>query len=353
MRRRVEILSFFYMYGIHNIFITSKEQLNNYVSDEEIMTFYFGDFELNKFYLSPFRSERTPSFMITYYKNNLVYRDFGVSNIPYGVIDFVRNIKLPIKNYSYLETLGVIYKEIVLSNKIPKLETTYVKPEKVSHHLVMVKGWEKYQLEYWSRGGISEKTLDYFNVHWCKSLWYGDKAWTVASKNNLTYVYDHSLHALDESWTVYRPNAPYDKRFRKYNIDGRVLGLDLIPERGELLVITKSYKDIMVLYELGVPAIAPHNENIPISKEIIEDLKKRFYKIYVNYDNDSTGVKSSIHFTKEYGLYYWNLPKDLNCKDPFDCSCKYGIEKVFDNLNEKIQRDERLGNTIGNTQKIQ
>ncbi len=35
----------------------------------------------------------------------------------------------------------------------------------------------------------------------------------------------------------------------------------MIPKNGEFIVITKSLKDCMVLYELGVPAVAPISEN--------------------------------------------------------------------------------------------
>jgi hypothetical protein len=332
------------MYDLKNVNIYTKADLNSIVSDEQILTFYFGEFELHKLYMSPFREENNPSFVISYYGGRLVCRDFGKSNKPFDVIDFVKEIKsLSGKNLNFKEVLLEIYSDIVISKKIPILKHEYDKRgETLKASIKYSEKWEDYQLDYWVKGNISKNTLDKFNTKWCDEVWFYDRLWSKGSKYNLMYLYNHALTPYDESWTVYRPFATSNKKFRKFNVDGRIMGLDLIPQTGHLLVITKSYKDIMVLYELGIPAIAPHNENIPIPKDIIDDLKKRFELIYVNYDNDVTGIKSCIRFTKEHDLFYWNLPKSLNCKDPFACSCKYGLEAVLDNLNQKIKRDGNL-----------
>lgn len=322
------------MYSLFNVAIQSKEQLLKHISEEQILTFYFGEFDLNKLYLSPFRDEKRPSFIISYYNDKLVWRDFGTSNRPRGVIDFVCT-KF---NISFIEAINKILSEVVESNKIP-ITKRYIKNSGFNYQLKYSDSWLDWQLEYWSKGGIKISTLNKFNVKWCNELWFNNKLFSRGSKTNLMYYYDHSTVPFEESWTVYRPNAPFDKKFRKHNIDNKTMGLDLIPESGEILVITKSYKDIMVLFEIGIPAIAPHNENIPITKETIDNLKERFDHIYVNYDNDSTGVNSSIKFTKEHNLNYWNIPRSLNCKDPYECSCMYGVEKVFNLLNEKIKRD--------------
>lgn len=325
------------MYSLSNTTVTSKTEINSLISDEEIMTFYFGEFDLDKFYLSPFREEKNPSFIISYYNNKLVWRDFGLSNRPKGVMDFVC-MKF---NINFAQAISKILSDIVEPNKIP-VAKKYLKRDKINYHLEYSDKWLDWQLEYWKKGGIKISTLDKFKVNWCKELWFNGKLFSRGSKVNLMYYYNHSLTPFDESWTVYRPYAQFDKKFRKHNIEGRIMGLELLPEFGDILVITKSYKDIMVLYEIGIPAIAPHNENIPIDKEVIDSLKKRFKHIYVNYDNDNTGVNSSIKFTKEHDLNYWNIPKNLNCKDPYECSCLYGLDKVFNLLNEKLTRDLKL-----------
>lgn len=319
------------MFNLSNINIISKEELNKYISDEEIFTFYFKEFDLNTLYLSPFRKENNPSFIISYYNDKLVYRDFGISNRPSGSIDFVCNLF----NITYYEALNKIYKE-VLNNK-PYVKTYDRKT--ISHYHLKYNELHSWQLNYWKKGNISKNTLDLFQVKWCNELWFEQRLWSKGSKSNLMYYYNHNTVPYEDSWTVYRPLAESSKKFRKHNIDGKIMGLEYLPENGDILVITKSYKDIMCLYEIGISAIAPHNENIPIPKEIIDNLKTRFKKIYVNYDNDTTGVNSSIKFTTEYKLNYWNIPKTMGCKDPFECSCIHGLQVVKNLFNEKILRD--------------
>jgi len=324
-------------YGLNNIRIDSKEQLNKYISDEQIMTFYFKEFDLDKFYYSPFREEGKPSFMISYLDGELKWRDFGISNKPSNAVEFVCKLT----DTTYFQALNNIYKGVVLNKAIP-ITKNYIKPDKLTHELLYSDKWLDWQLEYWITGKVSRKTLDHFNVKWCRELWFNNRLFARGSKWNLMYFYNHSVIPFVESWTVYRPNAPFDKKFRKHNILDHIMGYDFLPEKGDLLMITKSYKDIMVLYELGIPAIAPHNENVEIPEEIINELKTRFDKIYVNYDNDETGVKSSIKFTKKYDLKYWNLPLSINCKDPFECSYKYNLDILYKLILDKVERDSTI-----------
>ena len=55
---------------------------------------------------------------------------------------------------------------------------------------------------------------------------------------------------------------------------------------GDYLVITKSLKDCMCLYEYGIPAIAPNSENLFITDKQYQKLKQKYRKIFLFYDND-------------------------------------------------------------------
>lgn len=74
-----------------------------------------------------------------------------------------------------------------------------------------------------------------------------------------------------------------------------------MPKSGELLIITKSMKDVMVLHELGYSAIAPQSETI-----VINPARYGFdYKQYVIfYDNDEAGRETAekypAHMKKIY-----------------------------------------------------
>ena len=69
-----------------------------------------------------------------------------------------------------------------------------------------------------------------------------------------------------------------------------MLSLIANPKTGDVLLITKSQKDVMLAYELGIPAIAPCSEVLFLSNKQIQHLKKRFKTIVVCYDTDITGI---------------------------------------------------------------
>ena len=60
------------------------------------------------------------------------------------------------------------------------------------------------------------------------------------------------------------------------------------------MVITKSMKDVMFLYEHGIPAIAPNSEGIIISDKQMQKLSKRFTKIIVFYDKGHINIKKHL-----------------------------------------------------------
>lgn len=74
----------------------------------------------------------------------------------------------------------------------------------------------------------------------------------------------------------------------------------MLPKMGEYLVVTKSLKDVMTLYNLGIPAIAPISENCFLSKAQYHRLKERFKHIILLYDNDRPGLRAMISIKKKF-----------------------------------------------------
>ena len=70
--------------------------------------------------------------------------------------------------------------------------------------------------------------------------------------------------------------------------------------KSDYLVITKSLKDVMVLYEYGIPAIAPNSETIFVTEAQYQKLKNRFKRIYLFYDSDYAGITSMNQIRKKY-----------------------------------------------------
>jgi DNA primase len=56
----------------------------------------------------------------------------------------------------------------------------------------------------------------------------------------------------------------------------------------------------MVLYEYGIPAIAPCSENEFLSEAQYERIKARFNHVIVNYDQDRPGCTAMIKLREKY-----------------------------------------------------
>lgn len=77
-----------------------------------------------------------------------------------------------------------------------------------------------------------------------------------------------------------------------------------MPKTGEYLTITKSLKDCMTLYSLGIPAIAPMSETCFLTDSQYSKLLKRFNKISLLWDNDYTGIVFANKLRKSHPEVY-------------------------------------------------
>ena len=149
----------------------------------------------------------------------------------------------------------------------------------------------------------------------------------------------------DNRVKIYRPKAnKKDKWFTNCTQDD-VGNINQLPETGDILVITKSYKDCRVLRNQGVNSIWFQNEGMVPNKAILTQLCNRFKSIYVWFDNDQTGLASG-RFITEYintinpnsTIHIYLSPKLLrenNIKDPSDLISTLGKDKLIEFMINK------------------
>ena len=91
----------------------------------------------------------------------------------------------------------------------------------------------------------------------------------------------------------------------------------------------------MLLYELGIPAIAPCSENLFISQKQYEKLRSKFKNIFLFYDNDSAGVSNMNKIRKQHpGLIVTFIPRHLEAKDISDFYYKYVKKRTIELINK-------------------
>ena len=109
----------------------------------------------------------------------------------------------------------------------------------------------------------------------------------------------------------------------------------MLPKNGgDYLVFTKSLKDVMCLYEFGIPAIAPCSENLLLTEAQYNKVKTKFKNIYLLYDNDLPGVRATNKIHKQYPELKCLLLNRNDAKDFSDYRKKFGYAKTLELVNK-------------------
>lgn len=323
-----------------NYIPTSKAELNSYISDVQIYLYFFGPFNEDQFYHSPFRKEKFGSFKFKYDNGKLCWVDYGDDFRLKDSIDFVQK-KFSLSFYQALE---YIYLTVVLGKDIP-LEQNIKKRivENIIYSCRITKKFTQDQLLYWEKGEFIKTDLSFYNIY-TGEIWGNNTRMYKSIDSNPLFIY-----VFDKQKKIWKGYFPYavepNPKFFSNNIIEHIQNYDKIGLFGsDVLFITKSYKDCMVLNKLGYDAIAPHSEHLFLTPWDIDYLKSVYKYIYIFFDNDSTGIKRSIEFTELYHLNYINVPislsnNNLKIKDPWDVVDHFDYKLLNNLIIDKFIKD--------------
>lgn len=313
------------------MFVT-KEDILNKITTYDIFRKYLGDFKIGKVYNSPLREDKSPSFgvFVSSRDNELLYKDLA-NNDCGDAFKFVKKLR---GISTYAEVFKTIYEEMNLSSPSIELNSskkTFVyKRTKIS---VTRKRISKIDIDFWSKFGISTETLKLFKVYPISKLFINDKLKDVYSDSEPMYAYK-----VFDKFKIYKPLSNKLNKWRGNLSILDIHGFEQLPEKGDLLILTKSLKDVMVLYELGYDSVAPASETVDIPEIVINNLKQRFKKIVVLYDRDATGVRSAYRIVRKYALEFMLINKKYKTKDISDYVKKYSLESAAEMLKKELKR---------------
>jgi DNA primase len=142
-----------------------------------------------------------------------------------------------------------------------------------------------------------------------------------------------------DKFKIYRPLASKYTKWRTNLTNRHVQGLAELPkEGGNLLIITKSLKDVMCLYEMGFNAIAASSETTFIPEDILKSLRKKWKHIVIIYDRDKTGMKTAREYSKQFGLDAVFVHKKFKAKDVSDAVRDNSFFAVKEWLTKTVER---------------
>lgn len=187
--------------------------------------------------------------------------------------------------------------------------------------------WNTLDQQYWMMFKIGSKQLERYNVIPLE-FFTMEKEEIDGTITSFTFKRPYMYGYFRDDGSLYKIYMPKnsDKKFIK--VENYIQGTEQLKYDCKYLIITSSLKDLMCFNKLGinnVEAIAPDSENTMIGEKSIGELKLKYHKIIVLFDNDEPGIKAAERYKTKYGFNYILLPME---KDLSDSVKMHGIEKV-------------------------
>lgn len=300
------------------------------VTEYDIYAKYIGQFKVGMIYNSPFRKDKNPSFGIYYSKRTkqLLFKDHGTGECG-NVIKFV---SLFTGKTEYNDILSDIVDNLNITNNTKLVSSKQYIPPTETVIGVVRQEFTDVDINYWKQFNISINTLKKFNVNSIKYYLCNGIVKGTYKRENPMYAYK-----VYNNFKIYRPLADKYTKWRNNLTDYDIQGYEQLPQKGDILFITKSMKDVMCLHEMGYPAVSPSSESTFLPKDVLKQLKTRFKRIIILFDRDTAGVKRSRKLSRETGLEAMFINKKFKAKDVSDAVKANSFEEIKNWLNETIK----------------
>lgn len=327
----------------------TNEELLTRVSEKDIYEYYLQEpIQNNKLYRCPFHKDRDPSLGFKLMPSTmLLHRCFGCGERG-SAINFVSKLY----NCSTQESIQKIFKDLnlnlggsVSSPTIPKRVLS--EGFSTEDNVVLMPVKQSFTIEdfnYWKQYYISLPMLTKYSISSCKEVYIkrikenSTVFFARYSKTNPMYCYE-----VGSTHKIYRPLNPTKRgKWLSTTKANDIQGMQQLPEKGKLLIITSSMKDLLVLKLLGYDAIALGGEGNRIPAKLLDYLYASFTELLVFYDNDKAGMNYGEKLASEIGSKYIYIPiKYEDEKDISDFIKSFGIEQTRCLINELINGSKK------------
>lgn len=318
----------------------TKEFLLSKNSEETYMAYYLGVPIKKGLFRSPLRNDQhnTCSFFRGR-SGNLYFKDFAT-----GQCLTFEGVVMEKYNCTYHNALKIIATDFGYIQSSVKRESKKVEiqpkfeGDKETFIQVEIKDFSESELKWWNSFGISESTLKKYKVFSIKTVFLNGNIYAKSTQHSPIYGYYFGKKGEIEQWRIYFPKR---KEFRFIgNVSTKTIqGYKQLPEKGKLVVITKSMKDCMLLSSLGIPSVAPNSETQFLEEKPLNELRNRFDHLVLLYDSDLTGVRFMNKLRKQHSdLIVCMIPRKYEAKDISDFYQKYGRSKTIELIKESINK---------------
>jgi hypothetical protein len=322
------------MYSTKTAITMSLRDLLDKLDDYTIYSYYLGSFKPKVLMNSPLRpDDKIPSFAIFPSKTgDLLFKDHGTGEAG-NALKFVKLIK-------GLNTREELERELLRIFRCTNPNQRVQNPVRMAENAsetdigIVRQPFTEVDKKYWKQFHISIDTLKKFNV-------FSIKYFLCNRVVRGTYKEDSPMYAYKvyDRFKIYRPLASKYTKWRTNLTNRYVQGLAELPqEGGNLLIITKSLKDVMCLHEMGFNAIAASSETTFIPEDILQSLKSKWKHIVILYDRDAAGMQNARKYSRQYKFDAIFVHKKFKAKDVSDAVKLNGFFVVKDWLTKTVER---------------
>lgn len=337
------------VYSLHDKI--TPEFILTRVPETDIYQRYLGlEAEMGAKFCNPLRNDENPTCTFGLIKGKLVFRDWS-EHIYMDVFDVVQRRF----NVGFKKALNIIAADFELIDtenpsapifQMPKAPTKTLKPK----FDVDVRPFSAQQLAYLQQFGITSKIAARFNVFNVDHLVVNGSTRYVHNSYDPALGYYFGLNSKGhQKWKIYF----YTRTTNRFLCNtSRLNGWIQLRQAGPVVVITKSLKDVMTLYSLGISAVATQGESILLREATINELKRRFDHVVSLFDFDRAGIKTSALLRRNYGIPAYALTdgragsKDYASKDISDYVRDHGSDAAQKLVNYAL--DNLLHGTLTN-----
>jgi len=302
-------------------FVLTLSNILKRVDEYSLYCHYLGfDPDIRETYSSPLREgDRNPSFSF--------YNAYPGSEVEFLWKDNMLNVSGTIVKLvgilyglSYIDSLKKIDADFKLGftdGKFIAKRMSLKKPKEKEASTIEVSSkpfMSKKARDFWKEFHITPNTLAHYRVTEIYS--------SLINDVRIHYPTVAFAYPIGKKYKIYSPLNPNLKFKFVNNYDAKfVEGFHQLAKKSDVLIITKSLKDVMVLYELGYESISPRSESTIMPKEYFTWIDKHYTQVIVLFDNDMKHNGAQYPYDKKY------IPSTSNCKDISDYVKKYGKEK--------------------------
>ncbi len=292
-------------HGIKAEYISHTDLLN-YINQEEVMFQYLGIYpDLYKKFKSPFRTDSQPGCRFEW-RN--------------GMLCFVDNTAFNGRLYWNIFHVVMYQKSCDFQQACRYIAEGRYSPVK-SIPIEKPKLEIKFTYKPWGENlfGLSNEILLSEHVYLVEDYWAHRNYWRKNFLHKslcIAYYFPKTNHVK-----LYFPEEKEDRWYSNCS-NQDIYGLDSLADYGDLLIISKSQKDRLALkYDYSYEnVIAVQNEGCYIPNDIMAELKQRFERIVIVFDNDLTGYEQAQKLSEKYNINYRIIENDV--KDIYDAKLK-------------------------------